>query len=118
MYNVDITSGSLFIGCSPGNITIPAASYVAGVRHYRTAFRATIRASGNRTILESRYGFRLRIDAARSVSRNTISLSLPSNMSRDSIARAIGGRSAQLIRTGSSVTVRDPFGITWTVYSG
>ena len=115
MYNVDITGGSLFVGAFPGNIPVAASSYSSAIRHYKTALNGRQQSTGNRTVLESRYGFRIRIDASRSASSASIRLSLPSSANRESVARALSGRNGRVVRNRSGIVVRDPYGVTWTL---
>lgn len=114
MYNVNITGA--FTGVFPSTITISARSHAAAVKHYRTVLRAKQVTSGPKTVLESAYGFRFRIDASNSSSSRTcVRLGLPSNVSREAIARALGGSASRPRKGRSGTTVSDRFGVTWTL---
>ena len=112
MYNVNITGS--FSGVFPGTVAVPSRQHSYAVAHYKRAFRASIKSSGSRTVLESVFGFHFRVDAAKSSSRTstTIRLSLPQTVDRVSVAKSLGTRAT---KSRAGLIVKDPYGITWTI---
>lgn len=123
MFNVGITCMPWGASVYPERICVGIRQHSAAVFHYVNALRARILppwSTGggvNRVVLESYYGFRLRIDAVRDMRTNSMSLSLPPTVDRMFVARAIMGRPGivQITYVQSCLIVTDPFSITWSI---
>lgn len=92
-----------------------AAYHAHAVRLYKKALSATVVRSGAHTVLESKHGFRFRVDASsRRANRSTVRLSLPSGAARGSIARVLAG-GGRVSHNRSGIVVSDAHGVTWTL---
>ncbi len=112
MYNVNITGS--FGGVFPSTISISSRSHSAAVRHYKSALQARQVSTGSRVVLQSAFGFKFRVDASSSSSRNSsIRLALPSNINREAVARALSSNSSRPKLSRAGVVAADPFGVTW-----
>lgn len=112
MFNVDLTS--MVYGCNPSRIVVATRSHSAALFFYRTALRAD---QVGQNTLESGYGFRFRVDSARQNTTRSVRLDLPARVNRQTVARALGGRTGQMTRARNGYVVTDPFGIRWTITS-
>lgn len=110
MFNLHLTNA--FVGVFPATIQISSRSHPAAIYHYKRALRARQLAGGPTTkvTLESAFGFRFRVDAAPRSTFGAVRLELPRNANHESVARALGGGNARIVRGRTGKRVTDPFG--------
>lgn len=114
MYNVNITGS--FSGVFPNIISISSRSHASAVRLYKSVFQARQLTTGNQVILQSAFGFKVRIDVSSHYpNTSTVRLALPSTISREAVARALCKNSLKPRSSRSGIVVTDAFGVKWTL---
>lgn len=106
---------SSHVGIYPTTIYVPAHRHTSAINHYRSALKASAVTRGNLVQLQSRFSFRFHIKAVRQVTPSSVRLVLPINANRESVARALGGTGAPVLRGRQGIVVTDKFNITWTL---
>lgn len=116
MFNVNIT-GTMH--GATGTLLIPQHLHASAVNFYKSRLYArNITPPGKRyVLLESSFGFRVKVD--KSTSRSTggnVRLALRSSSDRKRIARSVSANGRYSER-GSTYVCVDPYGVTWTIRS-
>lgn len=115
MFNINITAS--FSGAYPSSISVSVSAHKSAIQFYKVRLRAKVVSWTSRSaaILDSTYGFRIRIDrSSSSGAQSSVRLSLHPSVDRLKLAKSLsaGGR----VRTSrSGLVVTDPYGVTWTI---
>lgn len=103
-----------FAGAFPSTVHIPRGRHASAVRLYKRAFhaRAAVGRSRGVAILDSSFGFRLRVETGAGC--GSVRLALPPRANRAEVARALAAGGG-VSHAAAGLVVRDPFGVTWTL---